>query len=118
MFFPNPFHSNLAKPHRLMRSGLAIACITLALGAFAQLPPIQVRFEPGCSGTKAFFTTSLEGVSYLWDLGDGSTSSVREPVHVYAYGTALSVILSVTDEFGAVITTSTFYDAQIGRAHV
>lgn len=116
MFSPNALRSlwsNLAGPHLLRHFGVIMACVAWAQGSFAQQPPIQVRFEPGCSGTKAFFTTPLEGVSYFWDLGDGSTSSVREPVHVYAYGTALSVVLSVTDEFGAIITTSTFYDARL-----
>lgn len=79
----------------------------------AQLPTIQVRFEPGCDGTKAFFTTPLDGVYYFWDLGDGTTSTQREPVHFYPYDFPLSVVLSVTDEFGATITTSTTYEARL-----
>lgn len=92
---------------------LGVLICTGVGSVFGQSQPIQVRFEPGCDGTKAFFTTPLEGASYLWDLGDGTTSTQREPVHFYPYNFPLSVVLSVTDEFGATITTSTSYEARL-----
>ena len=92
---------------------MALIGLAMALPAMAQLSPIQVRFEPGCEGTKAFFSTPLQGASYFWDLGDGTTSTAREPVHTYRYGIKLSIALTVTDEFGATITTMTEYEARL-----
>ncbi|MEO8591281.1 MAG: gliding motility-associated C-terminal domain-containing protein [Flavobacteriales bacterium] len=85
----------------------------MALPAIAQLSPIQARFEPGCDGTKAFFSTPLQGATYFWDFGDGATSTAREPVHTYPYGVKLYILLTVTDEFGATITTSTEFEERL-----
>jgi len=41
------------------------------------------------------------GYSYLWDFGDGSYTSVREPEHYYAYGGSYTVTLFVTKHNGA-----------------
>ena len=40
----------------------------------------SVRLEPGCDGLRAFFTDLSTGaVSYLWDFGDGTTSTLPSP---------------------------------------
>lgn len=41
-------------------------------------------------------TSSAQGVTYLWDLGDGSTSNQANPYHVYSAGT-YTVTLTVVD---------------------
>lgn len=97
----------------LSHAALGLLFFVTAGAVSAQSQPIQVRFEPGCDGTRAFFTTSLDGVSFLWDLGDGTTSTQRDPVHFYPYNFPLSIVLTVTDEFGATITTSTAYEARL-----
>jgi len=38
--------------------------------------------------------------SWLWDFGDGSTSSLQNPSHMYSMSAAFSVYLVVTTEFG------------------
>jgi PKD repeat protein len=42
--------------------------------------------------------------SYLWDFGDGSTSSIPSPTHTYFAATTFFVALVVTDASGEVIT--------------
>jgi len=43
-----------------------------------------------------------EIVSWLWDFGDGGSSSEQNPVHTYAMNHTYSVTLTVTDSDGAV----------------
>jgi microbial collagenase len=41
------------------------------------------------------------GLTYSWDFGDASTSSLRDPVHPYAAaGTRYVVKLTITDALG------------------
>jgi len=43
-----------------------------------------------------FTNTSTDGVSYLWDFGDGNTSTEESPVHVYETPDIYEVTLTVT----------------------
>lgn len=54
--------------------------------------------------TGIFNNTSTNATSYLWDFGDGNTSTVQNPSHVYTSAGTYSVSLTVTNECG----TSTF----------
>jgi subtilisin family serine protease len=55
--------------------------------------------------TATFTDTSTDSdgsvVSWNWDFGDGSTSTVQNPTRTYAAGGAYTVTLSVTDDDGA-----------------
>lgn len=55
--------------------------------------------------TVIFTNTSQGGNSYLWDFGDGNTSTQMNPTHVYAAEGQYTVQLTVTDSCGS---TSTF----------
>lgn len=45
-----------------------------------------------------FFNTSIgNGLSYLWDFGDGTTSTVTNPIHSYTANGVYDVSLTVTD---------------------
>jgi len=46
--------------------------------------------------------SSAEGVAYQWDFGDGNSSSLRNPTHVYEEAGTYEVVLSVTNPQGAV----------------
>jgi PKD repeat protein len=47
--------------------------------------------------TVSFSNTSTGGTSYLWDLGDGSTSTATSPTHTYAAGGSYNVrLISMT----------------------
>ncbi|MFX1377183.1 MAG: PKD domain-containing protein [Promethearchaeota archaeon] len=51
----------------------------------------------------AFTFTGSEGdgpATFAWDFGDGATSTVRDPIHVYATAGTYTVTLTVTDSDG------------------
>ncbi len=48
-----------------------------------------------------FSNTSTEGTTYLWDFGDGNTSTDFSPSHVYSAGGTYSVMLTVTNGCGS-----------------
>lgn len=53
-----------------------------------------------------FNNTSTNGVSYLWDFGDGNTSTDVNPTHVYADTGTYTVVLTVTDQCGNTSTAT------------
>ncbi|MEO6452780.1 MAG: PKD domain-containing protein [Ginsengibacter sp.] len=55
-----------------------------------------------CPQKPVTFTNSSTGpnLTYLWDFGDGSTSSQINPVHQYAAVGVFSISLSITDKYG------------------
>lgn len=69
-----------------------------------------MRLEPNCEELRAFFTDQSSGASqWLWEFGDGSTSTEQFPQHFFPYGQDISVTLTVTDGFGCTGTvTQTF----------
>lgn len=48
----------------------------------------------------AFTNTSSYGTSYVWNFGDGNTSTLANPTHVYAVDGFYDVTLSVTNNCG------------------
>ena len=58
----------------------------------------------------AFTNTTADGETYLWDFGDGSTSTEVNPTHSYAGEGAYLVLLTATNPNG---TSSTFQDVWI-----
>jgi len=58
-----------------------------------------------CVGDSTIFidsSSTLSGtiVSWAWDLGDGSTSSIQNPAHVYGIDSTYKVRLIITDNLG------------------
>jgi PKD repeat protein len=67
--------------------------------------PIGSFAMPSCSALNCGFTDTsndFDGsvVTWLWDFGDGATSTLQNPNHFYAVEGASSVTLTVTDEDG------------------
>lgn len=60
-------------------------------------PPLTVNFSNASAGAGA--------ISYLWDFGDGSTSTAKEPSHTYTKYGIFSVKLVVTDPNGCSVTS-------------
>jgi PKD repeat protein len=58
-------------------------------------------------GTVTFTNTSTNGTQYLWNFGDGNTSSEASPVHTYQATGAYVVTLTVTNECGNAAVTKT-----------
>ncbi|MFI5218329.1 MAG: PKD domain-containing protein [Bacteroidia bacterium] len=54
-----------------------------------------------CANDTIFFTSSsLNYASFLWDFGDGNTSSLPDPFHIYTDSGTYNVLLTVTDTTG------------------
>lgn len=47
-----------------------------------------------------FVNNSTGGNTYLWDFGDGSTSTAFEPLHTYTEAGVFSVTMVMTDQYG------------------
>ncbi|PKP54062.1 MAG: hypothetical protein CVT92_01425 [Bacteroidetes bacterium HGW-Bacteroidetes-1] len=63
--------------------------------------------------TVTFSNSSTFSTSYLWDFGDGTTSTDENPVHTYAQDGIYTVVLSATGENG---TRSTQQDITISSS--
>lgn len=57
--------------------------------------------------TVTFNNTSVNGTSYNWDFGDGSSSNEVSPVHTYAFADDYIVVLTVTNNCGSTEITKT-----------
>jgi len=68
------------------------------------LPPPVANFGFDASGLSVNFqnlTTGGQGtLSYVWDFGDGSSSAVSNPTHIFASDGSYLVTLTATDERG------------------
>lgn len=64
--------------------------------------PTQIQFTDGSTGG---------ATSWLWDFGDGITSTEKNPKHTYTYAHVYSVSLTVRNEFHEVTTTKPGYIA-------
>ena len=63
------------------------------------VPAFYVDHPNNCVNNPIFFiNTSIgSGLSYLWDFGDGNTSSLPSPVHAYSANGLYDVRLTITD---------------------
>ena len=57
--------------------------------------------------TVNFTNTSNGGSTYLWDFGDGGTSTQANPSHTYATGGVYTVTLTTTNDCGSTTATHT-----------
>ena len=68
-------------------------------------------FVYGTNGQQAVFNNqSTGGTSYMWDFGDGNTSTDENPVHNYASTGTFTVLLTVTNACGGMDTVSQVID--------
>ncbi|MBK7031645.1 MAG: PKD domain-containing protein [Bacteroidales bacterium] len=68
------------------------------------LPVADFVFEAACQGNPAQFNPSGMALgtiaSWFWNFGDGNTSTLQAPSHIYTFAGTYSVTLSVTDTSG------------------
>lgn len=63
--------------------------------------PMSANIRKGCIGdTVSFSSGGVNFYSYLWDFGDGNTSSAANPVYIYPDSGSYQVTLTVTDSAG------------------
>lgn len=78
--------------------------------------------DPVSRGTVLFTNTSQLADSYLWDFGDGKTSTAPNPVHTYTYNGPFAVTLIAFKNNGCTADTTIlvnpvpFYDLKIPNA--
>lgn len=64
-----------------------------------------------------FFSNQTTGaVSYLWDFGDGSTSTAASPYHIYNFDSVYTIVLKATDMYGCsnrMFKTDTFFKTDL-----
>lgn len=96
-------------------AGNFIATVTDGNGC-SDADTIGVSFYPQPTSSFSFSSTSLAttftntstgGVSYLWDFGDGNTSTNVDTVHVFAVSGTYNVCLTVTNSNNCETTTCT-----------
>jgi hypothetical protein len=65
------------------------------------LPPPTINFQSTTQGLKVtFYAINTEGVTFLWNFGNNSTSTQKDPVFTYANDGTYKVCLSVTNSQG------------------
>jgi PKD repeat protein len=65
--------------------------------------------------TVTFNNTSTNATSYLWDFGDGMTSTIPSPSHTYAAPGTYTVSLSATNACRTHVKTSTFGTTEVNE---
>ena len=73
---------------------------------------VQSGPAPGFSSstnglTVTFNNNSVNSTSYLWDFGDGVTSTLANPVHTYTNGGSYTVTLTAINNCSSVVLTKT-----------
>lgn len=80
---------------------------------------IGASFTQTLSALTATFTNTSTGIlgngTYLWNFGDGDTSSLENPIHTYATDGTYSVSLTITGECG---TDTTMIDVDISTVGI
>ncbi len=69
------------------------------------IAPMAVFEVDQIGGVYSFTNNSVGGTSYLWDFGDGNTSTDMNPTHTYMMDGTYTVTLTATNECGSVVTT-------------
>lgn len=65
----------------------------------------NVEYEPSCDGITANFTNlSTNADSYVWDFGDGESSTELDPTHVFPYGGNYTTVLTAVNANGCTDT--------------
>jgi uncharacterized repeat protein (TIGR01451 family) len=74
----------------------------IAVAAAIVLPEPTAAFSYGVAGLMATFTNTSAGAgSYLWQFGDGMTSTLEHPTHTYAISGVYRVTLAATGACGS-----------------
>ncbi len=71
----------------------------------APAPVIEFAFTSGCAADTVSFTSSTfvnlnSTISWLWNFGDGTTSAIADPDHIYAASGVYNVTLTIIDTAG------------------
>ena len=86
--------------HKNSRTCLGSSCTLLPTAAFSAAEAVS------CNGTVSFTDMSInQPDSWLWDFGDGNTSTDQNPVHTYTASGVYDVTLTVQNDQGSDVIT-------------
>jgi hypothetical protein len=86
-------------------------CTAVANGTVNEPAPVNAAFTANESGMIVNFTNNSSTGTYLWDFGDGNTSTATDPVHTYGDEGTFTVCLTVTNSCGTDSTCTTVVSA-------
>ncbi|MFQ5606621.1 MAG: PKD domain-containing protein [Candidatus Zixiibacteriota bacterium] len=104
--------TDLGLPGRDLSFGHGLVNADAALGAAVPAPPVAgFTFTPdvGCLPLVVSFTdvSSNTPTAWLWDFGDGSSSTLKSPIHTYAANGSYSVTLTASNAEGSDVLSVT-----------
>lgn len=101
----NPVHTYPAPGTYLICLTVTSNCGTnqVCLEATLNCTPPSVGFQAAVNNLTISFTdtSSPDVTQWLWDFGDGNTSTEQNPVHTYASAGTYTICLTVTNECGS-----------------
>ena len=82
-------------------------------------PSITASVTASCDPATIFQfgNSSANVISWLWDFGDGRTSTLQNPAHTYSGPGNYNVLVIVTNSFGCKDTTKTATEINVGLNH-
>lgn len=89
--------------------GWATNCVADTMATLTVTNPSVASFTEVTTGLTVDFTntsTAPLGATFVWDFGDGNTSTQTDPTHTYALDGTYTVCLTVTDACGSIQTCS------------
>ena len=131
-FGDNTFSTDENPVHLYVQSGTYYACLTImdsttnCFDTYCSVITVIVGGSQGCQAyfygtpgtggaiTYDFFDYSAGNISnWLWDFGDGTTSTQQNPTHMYATANFYLVCLTIeeVDANGIVVCTDTYCDS-------
>lgn len=105
----NPTHTFTAVPDSNVRLTITDinGCTATRVRTNVQpvVPVIQFNDSVGCRPLMVNFTTPTGAASYFWDFGDGTTSTLQNPNHLYVTAGNFTVTLNCVLASGCTATT-------------
>jgi parallel beta-helix repeat protein len=86
------------------------------------IPSVEIETSGYQSGATVSFSATVSDIedstsslTFLWDFGDGATSSEQNPMHTYEESGPYTVTLTVTDTDGAEVFNTTSIEVDVGE---
>jgi PKD repeat protein len=90
--------------------------VTIGGTAFGGNPGIDVSSNPACPNGKIIFQSKQSGKAFLWNFGDGITSTLQAPTHVYSTTGVKNISLQITNNCN--LDTIVYYSLTISNSVV
>ncbi|MCP4176674.1 MAG: PKD domain-containing protein [bacterium] len=102
-------------PYVRDNNGCDTTSSTVTIGSPVSSASFTVNVNEGCSPLEVEFSRETDGKTYLWEFGDGNTSTLNEPTHIFINSTDAPVDYIITSNSRS---PSGCYDVTTGIVHV